>query len=55
MSLFALCFGKRKKAVELKVAGELKSRSFLSCGFSLRAPNMGNHLPVLDMRSSSIV
>jgi len=48
-------FGKRKKAVEFRVAEEQNSSSLLSCRLPLRAPNVGNHLLVLEMRSYSIV
>jgi len=49
MSPLALRFEKRKKAVELKAAGREESSTLLYCGLPLRAPNMGNHLLVLDM------
>jgi len=51
MSLPALRFGKRKKAVELKVAGREESNCLFCCGLPLRAATMGNHHLAFEVRN----
>jgi len=48
-------FGKRKKAVELKVARREETSSLLYCGLPLRAAIMGNHHPAFEVRKPWIL